>query len=181
MKDFAAFGGLLLGLLNLAITLYKEFYKKGTLSVELLTCDVKNINEGLYHFQIDLRFSAKHDLVQLKQVSIGNPRKVFGEFSYNNSELEVLRYAIKQTHSSVVRDTKDDAFKSTVDDLYKDRISMLDYIIEKDKQSTLTFAGPLTTFRYSDGNEDLPIDGWYIKVMYRDTECLVPFRFTLIA
>ncbi|UEG53431.1 hypothetical protein LLH06_00370 [Mucilaginibacter daejeonensis] len=180
MKDVAAFGGLLLGLLNLAITLYKEFYKKGKLSVELLTSDVRYISEGLYHFQIDIRFSAKNDSVQLKQVSIGNPNKVFGEYSYNNYELQDLRYGIKQTSSSIVRNTKAEAFITTVDSLFKDRITMLDYIIEKDRQSTLTFVGELTTFRYSDGNEDWPIDGWYIRVMYRDTKCLVPFRFNKV-
>lgn len=72
LTPIAAFGGFALGLINLGITVYKDFLRKSKLNVEILSFKTRYVKEGEYNLQLDVRFKAENGLIVIKDVKLKN-------------------------------------------------------------------------------------------------------------
>jgi hypothetical protein len=59
LKTIAAFGGITLGIANLAITIYDKFLKRGKVSIEIEAPYVKLLDTDWYVFQMKVAFISK--------------------------------------------------------------------------------------------------------------------------
>lgn len=183
LTEIAAFGGLILGVINLFILLYKDFWRKAKLKAELKKNDVLYISEGDYFFQINIILSAKNSDVQLRKIELSNPNNFLGD-SWIVSEKgeagsnQILYYASSMTEESLCLNyTNLETLKERTNSLFSRKFEVQDLLIEKGKQHSLTFAGGLNTFRYSDGYQELFSKDWSIDIYYFNKVLRIPFDF----
>ena len=89
IKDLAAYGGFTLGLVNLGITIYKEFGKKAKLEIIESDFLIRNVDRIDYDFQIDLRFRAKNESVYIKEVLLQNRQYFTGNVIDDKREIRL--------------------------------------------------------------------------------------------
>lgn len=178
--EIAAFGGLALGIINLLLVLYKDYWRKGKPKVEVLQADVKYIEEGLYYFQINVVISAKATDIQLRKIEIENKHEVLAQDFLNASKAENLKYACPLTEQNLLKGKTKEKIKELVEELYVHKVVIQDYSIIKDKHTSFTFAGPLLTIRYSDCFQELPLMSWYLNVNYQNKLLKIPFDFQAV-
>ena len=87
-KDYAAFGGLSLGIINLFLYLYKEFLRKGKLQIihNELTIKPKPTN---FDFQLDLKLRALNENISINEIFLENERNFTGYDDTKSIELRI--------------------------------------------------------------------------------------------
>lgn len=76
VKTFAAFGGLLLGAANLAITVYDKFLKRGTVQIEVEKATAKMLGRGWYVIQLDVILKSQRTKNWVKALYLEHSRNV---------------------------------------------------------------------------------------------------------
>ncbi|MBA3030225.1 MAG: hypothetical protein FP814_02495 [Desulfobacterium sp.] len=164
-KIIAAFGGFGLGILNLGISIYKEFIKRPKLELEIVMSNVFYVNEGEYNFQINISLISKNGPCYLKDIFIKHPTNCIG--GYSSSNIVNFNKAIQYTSADLL-DNSQEEFKDNLLKLFKNSISMRDLKIDDNSRKSMTFADRLITRREMDGYEDFPLKNWIIVIDYGD-------------
>lgn len=179
IKDFAAYGGLLLGLLNLGIYVYKEFFRRGYVEVVEEKFLIRKIkNQTSYAFSLDLKLRAKNDGISLNSIKLSNVSEITGNdgenikfinltkgFFYKEIDIE------KGNESSVI---------SLINERTTEYFSIIDTHIEKESNTSLSFAQIITNFRYSSGIEDVPEKNWFLVIDYDNKTKRIPINATIL-
>ena len=124
------------------------------------------VEEGLYQFQLDIKFAALED-VYFKDVFLCNENG-FVEMDMANAEGNVL-HLIRGIKSNVldIQTIKSELFDETIDNVYKKMSFYIeDHRIQKNALETMSFHSPIYLKRESDGYDDLPETEWYVRVTY---------------
>lgn len=165
VKIIAAFGGLGLGVLNLGITVYKDFFRKTKLIIEIDSASIRCVNEGEYDFQVNLSLRSKNGPSYLRNIFIEHPEKCINEYDCKNiiNAHRVLDYQL----TDLLLNNPDD-FKSKLIEKFKAPIYIRDMKIDDQETKSVTITDRIYTKREMDGNEDFPINGWSLKVSLGD-------------
>ena len=174
-KTIAAFGGLGLGLLNLAITIYKEFIKSSKLGMEIETAKIRYITAGEYQFQLNLSFSSKNGASYIKDIFLKHPTSCIGDYSHVN--IINLNKSIPYTNRDLLENSPDE-FKPAILKLFENSIKVRDLKIEDNGRVSLTFADRIITRRDMDGYEDFPLGNWTAIVDYGNKTLSIPFKWS---
>ena len=130
------------------------------------TLRLQLVEEGTYHFQLDIKLATTSN-VYFKEVILYNENK-YVEFHMQNakgSAVKLLKYVKSNTFDIQSVDTKD--YIKAIDDVYKEKASFVeDHLIEKDALETISFHSPIYLKKESDGYDDLPETGWFLRVTY---------------
>lgn len=179
ITEIAAFGGLILGVINLLILLYKEFLKKGKLKAEIEKNEIIYLTDGEYFFQINMVLSAKNSDVQLRKIELSNPNHFLGESCWGETgSSQTLYYASPKTEESFCQEFKEaKLLKQKTEGLFSSKFEVQDLVIEKGKHRSLTFAGTLHTFSWPDGYQEMYLKDWSFDIYYLDKILRIPFRF----
>ena len=175
ITEIAAFGGLLLGLANMYVLLYKEFFKKAKIQVLESKLIIRQIDRTLYNFQINFRLRANKDNIYIKKIQLLNETAFTGNAIENICAID-LNVALPFESFSIEKVDKND-FTNIVNQLSStQKIDLIDLKIEKDGNRSLTCVGQLMGLRESDEWKSIPENGWAIKIRYNKRRLIKPLR-----
>jgi hypothetical protein len=170
LKDFAAFGGLILGLINLFLYIYKEFFRKGKLQILENKLTIKPAPTN-FDFQLDLRLRAKNENITINEIFLENDKAFSGYDDIRSIELKIpidyKKISINNLSSQMTQEQVMELIKNN-----NSRIT--DMKIDKGSNKSFTFIDRVSNVRFSDGFEDTPKKGWKIKIKYDKTELILP-------
>lgn len=172
LKDFAAFGGLILGLINLFFYVYKEFVRKGQLQIleNKLTIKPTSID---FDFQLDIRLRAINENITINEIFLENDKAFSGYDDIRSIELKIpidyKKISIDSLSSQMTKEQVIEFIKTN-----DSRIT--DMKIDKGSNKSFTFIDRISNVRFSDGFEDTPKNGWKIKIKYDKTELILPLK-----
>lgn len=126
---------------------------------------VRNITEGEFLFQVDLKLMACNDDVSILKIELHNTH-VFRKPESEEIDYLPFLYFIQQNIINIEKCGVDDFEKKVKKEYSSDRQNVLDLFIEKNRQKSLSFHDLLITTRQMDGYDDLPLNGWSIYVYY---------------
>lgn len=175
-KDLAAFGGLTLGLINLSLYIYKEFFKKGKIEIldNELTIRPTPTN---FDFQLDLRLRANGDNITINEIYLENDKTFSGYDDIKSIELKV---PIEYKQISIQNLSQELTKEQTIELIKNSTSRISDLKIDKESNRSFTFIDRISNVRFSDGYEDTPKKGWKIRIKYDKTELIAPLNFKLI-
>lgn len=176
-KTVAAFGGLGLGLLNVGVSIYKDFFRQGKLIVIVEKSDIKWRGQGDYDFLISISIRATGKDVYLKDMWIEHPTKVFGPSS-TSSKLHINK-VINHLLKNPLEKNADD-YETEVKELFKNCEYVRDYCVKEGQQKTLTITDRFFSERLMDGWLEVPLTRWKLIVNYRTRTISMPFKFNNI-
>lgn len=173
--DLIAYGGLLLGLVNTSVLVYKEFFKKEKIppKVDAFIIDVESaflhrIEEGLYDFQINFTLVSQGQLNTIKSLKLVYERdvEVFGSMGSGTNYLNIRRGYIN-SDNNMLRRFNPSEFKDKVEILNGDSLNYRNFLnltMQSGEGVTLSLLDRVEAFRWSDGWDDLPLGKWYLVV-----------------
>lgn len=171
-----AIGGFVLGLVNLGINLYKDFWRKGQLTAHIETKAIRGIGAGQFDFQINFIMRAKVRDIYIKDVRLEAGSQSFGSFMKEHNRVEAYKAIAHTTFDLLKMD--EDAFVKDVGERFKTNpVYLRDYKVSKDSQISLTLTDRIGTTREPDGYADVSKDGWVLVIDHTDGICRVPFDF----
>jgi hypothetical protein len=177
LKTIAAFGGLALGLINLFVTIYKDFLRKGKLQLSVETARIRHLGYGRYQYQIDLLMTAAGGDVYLKDLYLCSEEKVFW---YPNSEVGQARDIIYKLANHATEEffsLSSEDFFSRGKEIAEKAFDVRGLKITDKSLLSTTFIDDFTTKQDDSKWTRLPIEGWSILVEYRNTSIRFPFSF----
>jgi len=175
IKDIAAFGGLLLGIVNLYLLLYKEFFKKAKIQVLESELLIRQIDRTVYNFQIKFRLFANKDTIHIKKVQLLNETAFTGNAIENICAVD-LKIALPFESLNIDNVSRIDFIKVLDQLISTQKVDLVDLKIEKDGIRSLTCAGQLMGLRETDRWEDIPRNGWALKIRYNKKRLIKPLR-----
>lgn len=175
LTPIAALGGFALGLINLGITVYKDFFRKSKLKVEILSFKTRYVKEGEYNLQLDIRFKAENGLIVIKDVKLKNKDGFTGNASSERNEIQMYR-GIPMNKLDLCKLNKN-CFLENVKKLFEEvSFSITDLQIQKDEIKSITFADNIRTILQCDGYDELPKYQWYLEISYNNELLTIPLK-----
>lgn len=175
LTPIAAFGGFALGLINLGITVYKDFFRKSKLNVEILSFKTRYTEEGVYNLQLDVRFYAENGLIVLKEIKLKNKYGFTGNASSERNEIQMYR-GIPMNKLDICNSNKD-SFIENVKRLFREiSFPITDLKIQKDEIKSITFADNIQVIRLCDGYDELPRYQWSLEISYNNKLLTIPLN-----
>ncbi len=177
-KTVAAFGGLGLGVLNIGISIYKDFFRQGKLDVVIEYADIKWRGQGDYDFLISISVRAKGKDVYLKDIWIEHPTKVFGPSS-TSSKLHINKVINHLLSNPLEKDAAD--YEAEIKELFKNSEYVRDYCVKENQQKTLVITDRFLSERLMDGWLEVPLSRWKLVFDYGTKTSSIPFMFNNIS
>jgi hypothetical protein len=176
-KTIAAFGGLALGIVNLGLSVYKDFWRTGKIKVNIELAQIKWRGAGNYDFQINLQMTASGKDIYLKKIYIEHTRK------NSSSWLKEYKYHINKfiTHSEreLVK-LADERYEEEVKSIFKEASYVRDFCIQEGSLKSITITDRILSERFSDGWDEMPLTGWSLVIEYGEKVESVGFDFNNI-
>ena len=173
IKIIAAFGGFALGIINIAITIYKEFIKSSKLYIEIEKASIRCVSKGEYDFQLNISFSAKNGSIHLKNIIIEHPLICIKQTNTNQINANTSVTFIK---NDLLEKSPDD-FRKIVVGLFENPITIRDLKIENTERKSLTFAGRVQTKNGVLCTEKFPLKNWNLLIEYDDKKLAEKINF----
>lgn len=171
----AAFGGLILGIINLLLSLYKDFWRKGKLNIFIEDATIKGVQAGTYDFQINILLSNRNKEIHIRNAKLIAPSEIFGDYVNQHNEVPLYK-AITLTNKDLL-DIDNEEFRKEISKKFETPITLRDLKVEKDSQISLTLVDRLNTSREPDGYSDCPLRKWTIEVTHNDGIAKLEFNF----
>ncbi len=174
LKTIAAFGGLGLGVINLAITVYKEFFKRPNLSIEVDLAEIRWRGYGDYDFKLDISMIAKNGDVYVKDMFIEHPTEVFGPNKLSRSLY--IRKLASYCRKDLINLEPDD-YGRAVKEIFSDSVPPRDLCVSDGERKSFTITDRFSSERLMDGWQEVPLARWSLVVDYGDKTLTCPFTF----
>lgn len=141
---------------------------------------VRGVEEGVYQFQIDVRFRANKTDVTIRKIELCN-KYCFTGNSLNEKDSTPLNYCVLQNEIGI-REIDVDDYESFVREKYQAcKLKIIDFDIRKNEQKSISFHGCIYTIRQMDGYDDLPRNHWFLRIYYNiDDVHLIPLEMIII-
>lgn len=159
-NKFVAYGGFMLGLINILILIHKEFFKSAKLEITPDNLRIKEIQLG-YDFSLDLRLFALHGNCAIKKVYLVN------EYRYLGTVIEPpviinVKTAYPLDSVNLLR-VKDGHLSYHLRGLNAKSTLLNDFFLEK--ESSISFC--LSDSTYPNGYS-FPIRNWKLVIEYNE-------------
>ena len=174
MNDIIAYLGLLLGIINLSLYLYKEFLKKGKLQILENKLIIKQSHSrDNFAFQLDLKLRASNNSISINSIQIINKKGITGTDNNTIFEIELFKGI---HYKSVDITVEKNLIEFLKDKFQKTNYNLIDLKIEKDTNKSITFVDILNNVLYSDGYDDTPRENWKLKISYDNKNLIIPIN-----
>ncbi len=167
-KTFAAFGGLLLGAANLAITVYDKFLKRGTVQIEVEKSSAKLLGRGWYAVQLDVILKSQRAKNWVKAIYLEHSRdviqiriKVRGAFE-TTAKLPFRVGLLHEQDDFLELDQT--AFLERLKAKPENAVTLKDLSLDEGEQRSFRLVAELETERLPDETLELPLHGWRLVV-----------------
>ena len=131
------------------------------------------LDEGEYIAQINVRLRSGKENISIKQVLLQNKGSFTGSSFKPLNIIEFKSYINQGVFE--LTDNESTAKHFVKDDYSKHSHQLLDVIVEKARNLSVSFVWQFNTIRQSDGYEELQIGGWELVVRYNvNEEVVVP-------
>lgn len=135
------------------------------------------LEEGTYVVQLDIRMRSESEDSSIRRVLLKNKRNFTGSSSKSFNFIEFktyIRQGVFELYDN--REYIDDFFST---EFWKERSSLIDMIVERDRNVSISFVQTIDTLRESDGYDELYTKGWHLVVQYNiDEEEVIPLTLT---
>ncbi len=173
-KTIAAFGGLGLGVINLGLTVYKDFLKKPKLDLEIESAGICCRNVGEFDFQITFSLKASHGDVYLKEIELHHKDKVFGPYDPTN-KLVMNRLS---PHMRInLLDLTSEEYKEKVIKLQETAELVRDLEISEGQRRTFTITDTFYSENIMGDRQEIPKNDWSLTVDFGNKVATVVFDF----
>jgi len=139
-------------------------------------------DEGLFPFQIDVKFTAQKKDIYFKSVKLLNNKRTV-ELDGFGAEADILnlRKYLKLNTLDIEKTKKKD-YRNIVDEHYKtSSIYVEDHKLSNSSLETMSFHGTIGLKRQMDGYDDLNLGGWELYVTYNVIgELSIPLQIEML-
>ena len=137
-------------------------------------------DEGLYPFQIDVKFTAQKKDVYIKAVKLSNSKRTV-ELDGFGAEDDILNLR-KYLKLNTLNIEKKKEYRNSVDELYNtSSIYVEDHRIDNSALETMSFHGAIGLKRHMDGYDEFDTEGWQLYVTYNVIgELTIPLQVRII-
>lgn len=135
------------------------------------------LEEGLYIVQLNVRMRSEGEDSSIRRVLLKNKHYFTGSSSKPLKSIEFQMY-FRQGSFELYdnRDSIDDFFRTQY---WNERNSLIDMVVERDRNVSISFVQTIDTLRESDGYDELYTKGWHLVVQYNiDEEEVIPLTLT---
>lgn len=181
VKNFAAFGGLILGIINLGIIIYEKFLKKAKFICEIESSYVKYIDSGYYIFQMQLAITAKGSNAWIKGVYLESSTN-FIIFRRARNGQDVV--SNKLSVYSALHKNRTDFLSLSLDeskklyDTHESELVKFDNLkFEDGELKSFTLVGDLHSEQLPGEFLQMPLQNWMFVVKTGDNIFRTPFEF----
>lgn len=175
VKTVAAFGGLGLGVVNLGLTVYKDFLKRPRLELEVESARICCRRIGEFDFQITFSLKASRGGVYLKEIELCHKEQVFGEYDPSN-KLVMNRLS---PHMRVnLLDLTSEEYKEKVSKLSETAELVRDLEISEGQRRTFTITDRFYSENMMGDRQEVPKSNWNLNVDFGLKTETVTFNFT---
>lgn len=176
----AAFSGLILSLINTGIIVYKEYFKRVSLEIEVEEAFIREVTEGLYDIQINFICNSNHEDIYFRNAKLVSPYEAFGSCMNMTTDMEI-RSLLELNSKNLIKYNKKEYVDKIKELFTKDSLELIkvrDYKLEGKSQKSFTIADRVETSRWPDGWEDLKYNGWKFEIHHNNgkSECLFDFE-----
>lgn len=135
------------------------------------------LEEGLYFVQLNIRMRSEGENSSIRRVLLKNKRNFTGSSSKSFNFIEFktyIRQGVFELYDN--REYIDDFFST---EFWKERSSLIDMIVERDRNVSVSFVQSIDTISEPDGYDELYTKGWCLVVQYNiDDEVIIPLTLT---
>lgn len=175
MKGLAAFGGFALGVINLSLFLYKEYFRKGKLSASILFSEVRAVSSDTFDIQIDIDLHAFGGDVYLKRAYIEHETPVFDPIQ--EVGVQDVYKIINKVGYDILSSAEEDVFKNKLLDLFDESFYIANTKLVDKEHKVITIIDRIVVKKYMDGAWDWPLAGWSLTFKSSAKTLNVPFDF----
>ncbi|MGN4849363.1 hypothetical protein [Bacillus cereus group sp. MYBK134-1] len=174
VTTFIAISGLTLGVINTGTTIYNVFFKKDPTP----SLDVYYDNASWRYFphndktqcqiHIDLTVIARNSTNGIKKIIFKNKNhtEVFGDMMEKNNSVTFFKIEDNVYGSNLFSKYNHEALREYIMNGNKNnRRDVRNIILQKDHAYSFSLVEKFNGQRYSDGYDDIPVDGWWIEIL----------------
>ena len=177
IETIAAFGGFMLGIINLLFLIYQEFLKRGKLKVSTEQAEFKRISEGFYDLQISIILSSSYGDVFLKEMKLVNKSEVFG--SYATQKYLTITRVYPYIRDNLLTLSPEKFEQKLVAEMNPKAIYVRDLKISNNSQTSYTILDRIESARFPDGWDGLPDNEWSLEFEYGNSKIDIPITVKL--
>ncbi|MGG0934505.1 hypothetical protein ABHN11_00020 [Brevibacillus centrosporus] len=180
INEWAGIIALPIAVVNLAITIYKEFIRKPKLQIELILSEWIASGQGIIDFQLNVRIKAIHGDVHIRSVRLLNKKHQLHSLAlvsaphftsvFSIEKQKGCYYPLAYANEYVKEDlTKTSRFMESLGELKDKGIREVEELkITKDSVEILTFAGRIIGTLSSEWmtRRSIPDDAWFLQIAY---------------
>jgi hypothetical protein len=168
VKTFAAFGGFILAIVSLAITIYDKFLKRGTVKLEVEKPSVKLLGRGWYAVQLDVTLKSQRTKNWIKAVYLEHSRNVIqvrtkATGAFDTTARLPFRVGLPQDEDDYL-ELDQTAFLEKLKTPPASAVILKDLALDEGEQRSIRLVAELETERLSDETLELPLYGWWLVV-----------------
>lgn len=173
-KTVAAFGGLGLGVINLGLTVYKDFFIKAQLDVEIESARICCRRVGEFDFQIVFSLKASKGSVYLKEIELHHEKEVFGPDDLKN-KLVMNRLS---PHSRIdLLELSSDGYTDKVNKMMETAELVRDLEINEDQRRSFTITDRFQSENLMSDWQEIPRCDWSLTIDHGGRKETVIFDF----
>jgi hypothetical protein len=171
-KTIAAYGGLGLGIVNLALSIYKDYWRKASLEVSVTNAGIRTEAEGSYDIEVSIQLRCKGGRITLRSAEIRPSTAFSPDFKrsypvgvvFDHPGQSLLEIPFTEFRAEIERRSKDGYELSTL---------KLD---DRDARFVVV-AGRVQVPRGPDGYWEWPLKAWTLVLQHSAGQSEVPFEF----
>jgi hypothetical protein len=175
-KTIAAYGGLLLGLINLFLYLYKEYFRKPKLMVNVRAAYIRAVETDLFDIQIDVELVSLGGSSYIKEILLNNEIPIFDPV-HGKSKRTIYRAINYPGYCSIDKDP--DTFNDLYIELFQNSFTVSNTKIDDKEYRNISIIDRVEIERHMDGAWDWPRSNWQLLVSSSTKKVCVPFDFVV--
>ncbi|MCU7963847.1 hypothetical protein L5M28_14860 [Shewanella sp. SW32] len=175
MKGIAAFGGLALGVVNLALFLYKEFFRKATLSASISFAEVRSVTADTFDIQVDVHLRAKGGTVYLNRLHFDNKTPVFDPVQ--GVGIRDVYKVINKLGYDILASANGEGFIDRLQTLFPESFYIANTKMEDKEHRVITIIDRIVIGRHMDGPWEWPLHNWTLEFESSARNVKVGFDF----
>ncbi|WP_143044810.1 hypothetical protein [Variovorax sp. YR216] len=175
LQTVAAYAGLALGLINLGLLIYKDYLRRGRLTVTIRRAEVRALVFGTFDIQLDLDLSAKGGPIYIKEIVFEHSLMAVFNPSRDVKDRRISKVIDYPGHSML--DAQVEEFVKQATSLFSNSEPVVNLKLEDKQHRALTLIDRIPVERSMDGYWDWPRSGWSVSVSHSEGKTIIPMSF----
>jgi hypothetical protein len=175
-STIAAYGGLALGLINLSLLIYKDYFRKAKPQVVVHKAMIRGINRSTCDVEIDVDLSSKGGALYIQEMAFEHSYPLFDPSPGVDRNWQKV-YTATDCKGYTFLDLGVEEYQERVRALLQNPVHIPNLKLGDGQHRLLTVLDRITVGREPDGYADWPLSGWRLSITYSGGKLEVPFDF----